>query len=173
MSYPRDLSLVPSEDGGWLLASAPSPEVSAIRGEELLKKSFRLNGGKTLKFSSEEAYEILLSATGNHSDAVRVSLENEAGEKCLITIDYAGRRVVFNRNASGLTDFHKDFPAETFCTLPSVDVDLRLLVDKYSVELFVDGGTYVMTNLVFPEVPYNTIRMKGRAEKVNVQVNAM
>lgn len=173
MSYPRDLSLVPSEDGGWLLASAPSPEVTAIRGEELLKKSFCLNGGKTLKFRSEEAYEIRLSVSDRHGDALSISLENEAGEKCLITIDYAGRRVVFNRNTSGLTDFHKDFPAETFCTLPSADVDLWLLVDKYSVELFVDGGTYVMTNLVFPEVPYNTIRMKGRAEKVNVQVNAM
>ena len=30
-----------------------------------------------------------------------------------------------------------------------------------------------MTNLVFPRSPYNTLRMKGRADKVIVQINAM
>ena len=173
MSYPRDLSLVSTEDGGCLLASAPSPEVTATRGRKLLEKEFSLDGDKTFRFRSEQAYEIRLGISDSNGDTLGISLENEEGQRCVVTVDYSGKRVIFNRNDSGRTDFHGDFPAETFCALPDADADLRLLGDKYSVELFVDGGTYVMTNLVFPDSPYDTIRLEGHAGNLDVRIDAM
>ena len=173
MSYPRDLSLVKEEDGSYILASTPSPEVDAIRGETLLHKSFGLAGKKAFKFQAGEAYEISLRTSGAKSDAIRMVLGNGDGEHADITIDYKESKVVFNRNASGLTDFHKDFPAETSCTLPEGDAELRLLVDRCSIELFVNGGKYVMTNLVFPSSPYNTVRLEGSAKSVELSIASM
>ena len=39
---------------------------------------------------------------------------------------------------------------------------LRLLVDKSSIEVFDGNGEFVMTNLVFPEEPYNRISFNAK-----------
>jgi fructan beta-fructosidase len=41
------------------------------------------------------------------------------------------------------------------------------LVDKCSVEAFLDGGEMAMTNLVFPNEPYREIEFLGDNIKVN------
>lgn len=44
-----------------------------------------------------------------------------------------------------------------------------IFVDKCSVEIFLDGGKVAMTNLVFPNEPYNRMSCyaKGGSYKVN------
>ena len=46
---------------------------------------------------------------------------------------------------------------------------LNIFVDKSSVEIFLDGGKVAMTNLVFPNEPYNRMSSyaKGGSYKVN------
>lgn len=46
---------------------------------------------------------------------------------------------------------------------------LNIFVDKCSVEIFLDGGKVAMTNLVFPNEPYNRMSCyaKGGSYKVN------
>ena len=39
---------------------------------------------------------------------------------------------------------------------------LRIFVDKCSVEIFLDGGKVAMTNLVFPNEPYNSLSFYSR-----------
>jgi fructan beta-fructosidase len=36
--------------------------------------------------------------------------------------------------------------------------DFRIVIDRSSIEIFIDGGRYVMTEQVFPTLPYNEIR---------------
>ena len=38
---------------------------------------------------------------------------------------------------------------------------LRLFIDRCSIEAFDTDGKMAMTNLVFPSEPYNTIKVKG------------
>ena len=46
---------------------------------------------------------------------------------------------------------------------------LDVFVDKCSVELFVDGGRIAMTNLVFPTVPYNHVKVYSEGGKAEVK----
>lgn len=46
---------------------------------------------------------------------------------------------------------------------------LDIFVDKCSVELFVDGGRIAMTNLVFPTVPYNHMKVYAEGGKAKVR----
>ena len=46
---------------------------------------------------------------------------------------------------------------------------LDVFVDKCSVELFVDSGRIAMTNLVFPTVPYNHVKVYSEGGKAEVK----
>lgn len=41
-------------------------------------------------------------------------------------------------------------------------------VDNGSVELFVDGGRVAMTNLVFPNEPYNSLRFYSKGGEMKI-----
>lgn len=48
-------------------------------------------------------------------------------------------------------------------------VQLRIFVDRCSIELFADGGRIAMTNLVFPTRPYDSIRFYSTGEGTKVE----
>ena len=43
-----------------------------------------------------------------------------------------------------------------------------MFVDNGSVELFVDGGRIAMTNLVFPNEPYNSLRFYSEGGEMKI-----
>ncbi|MDE5761475.1 MAG: GH32 C-terminal domain-containing protein, partial [Bacteroides sp.] len=45
---------------------------------------------------------------------------------------------------------------------------LNVFVDKCSVEIFLDGGKIAMTNLVFPNAPYNRMSFYGNGGSYRV-----
>ena len=66
------------------------------------------------------------------------------------------------RTRSGKTDFSIDFPAVTVARAAmGSTVDIRIVVDRSSIEVFGDGGRYAMTNIVFPSEPYDRIVFYG------------
>ena len=53
---------------------------------------------------------------------------------------------------------------------------LDIFVDKCSIEVFVDGGRIAMTNLVFPTLPYNNMKVYaegGKAEVKNLNLHKL
>ena len=62
-------------------------------------------------------------------------------------------------------NYQNDFALGTWAPLNLCEgktYNVRLMVDKCSVEMFVDGGRIPMTNLVFPTAPYNTLQNTTR-----------
>ena len=45
---------------------------------------------------------------------------------------------------------------------------VQVFVDNGSVELFVDGGRIAMTNLVFPNEPYNSLRFYSEGGEMKI-----
>jgi fructan beta-fructosidase len=62
-----------------------------------------------------------------------------------------------------LSDFSQDFPAITVAPVRNLDgkQQLRLFIDRCSVEMFGTAGEWVMTNLVFPTAPYTNISVQA------------
>ena len=60
--------------------------------------------------------------------------------------------------------FSEAFPCETTAPTYGSIRQLRIFIDRCSVEAFDSEGKMAMTNLVFPSEPYNMIKVKGNAK---------
>ena len=154
----RDFTLY-KKDGEYLLKSAPSPEMKQARGEKQSFPSFKVSDTyqiNQLLPQNEGAYEIELSIKNAGASRVILNLLNEKGERIDMYYDVPRQQFVMDRSESGLTSFSKEFPAVTVAPASETDrIQLRLFIDRSSIEVFGEGGEYVMTNRVFPSAPYN------------------
>lgn len=156
------------------LKSTPSPEVKKARGEKVSKPSFNVAGEyevASLLDDNKGAYEVELVIRNQGASKIAFCLLNEKGEKVSMYYDLARRQFVMDRSESGTVDFSKDFPA---VTVAPADTDkeliLRLFVDRSSIEAFGEDGKFVMTNLVFPSLPYNKMRFTSDEKGYTVKL---
>lgn len=144
------------------LKSTPSPEIKKARGEKVSKPSFNVAGEyevASLLDDNKGAYEVELVIQNQGASKIAFCLLNEKGEKVSMHYDLARRQFVMDRSESGTVDFSKDFPAVTVAPADTdKELTLRLFVDRSSIEAFGEDGKFVMTNLVFPSLPYNKMR---------------
>ena len=141
-SVPRDLGLFDYQ-GETYCSVTPSKELLAIRGAKTKKPT--------------EACEIVVDLKGSSE----IILSNTKGEQVVMKYDAAKKTFVMDRRQSGDSAFSDAFAAET--TAPTYgDVrQLRIFIDRCSIEAFDSDGKMAMTNLVFPSVPYDKIQVKG------------
>ena len=69
-----------------------------------------------------------------------------------------------DRRQSGEVSFSPSFAAVTTAPTYGCLKQLRLFVDRSSIEAFDANGRMAMTNLVFPSQPYNKLTIKGKAK---------
>lgn len=69
-------------------------------------------------------------------------------------------------NATGNNRWTEDAASST---ASSKTYHIDIFVDKCSIELFVDDGRIAMTNLVFPTLPYNNIKVYAEGGKASVK----
>lgn len=90
-------------------------------------------------------------------------LFNSKGEEVEMHYNLLDNTFTMDRRNSGATDFSKTFATATSASISAAkEYTLRLLVDKSSIEAFDGNGEFVMTNLVFPEEPYNRISFNAK-----------
>ena len=139
---PRDLG-IKTTGGETILTSIPSKEVTAKRGKKVKQPT--------------EACEIIIDVKGT-ADIV---LSNAKGEQVTMRYDAQKQEFRMNRTKSGDVNFSEAFPCETTAPTYGSIKQLRLFIDRCSIEAFDAEGKMAMTNLVFPSEPYNTIKVKG------------
>ncbi|WP_239469239.1 GH32 C-terminal domain-containing protein [Bacteroides caecigallinarum] len=168
----RDLSLF-KQDGSIFLKSEPCKEMLEARKDGRQIKTVNVAKAETISLSPQSdngAYEVELSINPGKSKEVSFVLSNGKGEKVLMTYDTVKKTLAMDRSKSGEVSFSKDFPAVTEMSLSkSKELKLRLFVDKSSIEAFVDNGKFVMTNCVFPSVPYDMIRFESDGNRYKVK----
>lgn len=101
---------------------------------------------------------------------IALSLVNDQNEKVSMYYDTVRKQFVMDRSASGIVDFSRDFPAVTVAPVEDTNkIHLRLFVDSSSIEAFGEEGKFVMTNLVFPTVPYNKLILESDKDGYTVK----
>ena len=174
-SIPRDLHLM-QLDGETYLVSTPSKEMLDMRGKAVKKGSASNKIIKNLLKQNDGAYEITATLDMQKDGQAQVTLYNNKGEEAVIGFDTAKKEYYFDRTKSGLTSFSDDFACVTRAPLPDADTyQLRIFVDKASIEVFIDpgfghSGVFPMTSLVFPNEPYNNLRVSGRGKLQDITV---
>lgn len=156
------------------LGSKPSAENENMRGKAAVKKN--ISGSKTIsKMFSKPCgtYEVVLTLDDGNAEDVELVLSNTKGEKVCLSYDAAKGTLSVDRRESGDTAFSDQFAAVTTAPVAGSTLsELRLYVDNSSVETFANGGRTVITNLVFPSEPYNSISVKcgGRSKAASLIV---
>lgn len=109
---------------------------------------------------------MVLTLGNDNAGNVELVLSNTKGENVSMMYDAAKGTLSFDRRKSGNVSFSDQFPAVSVAPVVGSKLnELRLYVDNCSVEAFANGGRSVMTNLVFPSEPYNSISVKCDGKK--------
>lgn len=159
-TLPREARLFKAADGQIYLSSEPSPELTALRGSLSLKVRKASVGRKSrtyvLPSANDGVCEIVFDVDARKSGAVEIELSNSDGGKVVMMYDAVAHTLSFDRTKSGVVDFSQDFPAVTVAPTFETDnrISLRIFIDRSSIEVFGNNGNFVMTNLVFPTIPY-------------------
>ena len=141
-SIPRDLGLFQYGEETYV-SVVPSKEMLALRGEKVKKPT--------------ETCEIIVDLKSQ----AEIVLSNTKGEEVAMRYDAQKQTFSMDRTKSGDASFSEAFPCETTAPTYGTIKQLRIFVDRCSIEAFDAEGKMAMTNLVFPSEPYNMIKVKG------------
>ena len=92
-----------------------------------------------------------------------MSFSNDSGDSLVIGFDKKLNQYFIDRRNSGKVNFQNGFAA--IHTAPRISMDskmeLELVLDVSSVELFADGGLTTMTEIFFPAKPYDLLKSQS------------
>ena len=141
-SVPRDLGMFEYK-GEFYVSVVPSKEMLSLRGDKAKQPT--------------EACEIVVDV----KKQAEIVLSNAKGEQIIMRYDAAKQTFSMDRTRSGDVSFSADFPCVTEAPTYGTVKQLRIFIDRCSVEAFDAEGKMAMTNLVFPTEPYNNIKVTG------------
>jgi sucrose-6-phosphate hydrolase SacC (GH32 family) len=151
MSLPRRLSL--REDAhGLCLVQQPLPQLASRRTAHQRHGGFPLDdqtrqwelGGAAMQWEIHARFAL----RGAREFGLRLG---DDAQHTLVGYDAQANAVFVDRSRSGLMTGHPDFGGRRRVTIARAPVlELRILVDNCSVEVFIDDGACVITELVFP-----------------------
>lgn len=174
-TLPREAGLFKNADGQIYMSSAPSPELVNLRDKEIVKVNNKSAGRKkrvfSLPVSNDGVCEILLDLDCRRADSVDIRIANNADESVTLRYNSSDHTLSFDRRHSGIVDFSQDFPAVTVAPTFENDkkISLRIFIDKSSMEVFGNNGKFVMTNLVFPTMPYSTLSISATGGSAKIE----
>jgi sucrose-6-phosphate hydrolase SacC (GH32 family) len=159
LSQSRRLSL--REDAhGLLLVQEPVPQLAARRADHVRHAGMRLDDGTHAWPLAGMPCEIDARFALRDAGEFGLRLGAAGGDHTLIGYDATTASVFVDRSRSGLMTDHPDFPGRRRAPAgPSSELRLRILVDNCSVEVFVNDGAAVLTELVFPATPASTLAL--------------
>lgn len=173
MTLPRTLKLF-SENGNYHLKNYPIESFKSItKSEETINEIF-LN--EVFDYKSDDLMASDISFIGNLKDDFKISFANDKGEHLDILINPDEELMSIDRSQSGIVDFGKDFASKNQIQpyLPKdKEVEFRLIIDKASIEIFVQKGKYVFTNILFATEDYNKLSILSKtAQSIkNFEIN--
>ncbi len=177
MTLPRELKLI-SENNKYIMISEPVKEIQVLRERKTELKSGVITGKLELDSQISESLlpveldlKFSLPATDASTD-FGLELYNSKGENLLIGYDKTKGVFYINRTNAGNSDFSKDFSGvhTSPCLLNGSAVEMHLILDAASVELFAMRGKVAMTEIYFPTEEFSGIRLYSK--NGNVQLDS-
>ena len=144
-SIPRDLGLFTHGEETYVSVK-PSKEMLTLRGNKVKKPT--------------ETCEIVVDM----KNQAEIVLTNSKGEQVVMKYDAAKQTFAMDRTKSGIVNFSEAFPCTTVAPTHGVIKQLRIFIDRCSIEVFDADGKMAMTNLVFPSEAYNEMKVKRHYE---------
>ena len=157
MSIPRELRLAGMGDD-LVLTQTPVREMDALRQVESDSQNV------SVLDTCELSYTITNASNG---DAAVRFLFNGDGE-LTIRWDGADRKLTVDRSKVIQQFIHPDFDTEPSITIPyensAASIDIRLILDRSLIEVFIMSGEYTLTSQIFPDGHLKAIETRTSSE---------
>ena len=157
MTLPRELSLHKERDAYFLKNYPIKSYENQYEKSEAIQED--LSAG-ALVFENIDLNQTDISFKVSLDENLQVQMRNSKNEALIFYIDTTSNDLILDRTHSGLVDFEKSFGATVHkqSYIPQKElVEIRIITDQSSVEVFVDKGRYVFTEQIFPTENYNTL----------------
>ncbi|MBL7699305.1 MAG: glycoside hydrolase family 32 protein [Chitinophagaceae bacterium] len=148
MTVPRDLALEKVGDK-YYVTSAPSKELNNLESLQgtITNNKFKLSGAAALRITADtiESFSIILS--------------NDSAQKVVVGYDKNANQYYIDRTQSGRISFEKGFASRSVAPRLSTagKMNMALIIDVASVEMFADNGLTVMTGIFFPDKDFTEV----------------
>jgi fructan beta-fructosidase len=144
MSIPRRLSIIDDAAG---LSIKQEPVSAPLRSEHGSISSSESGIATNVQ---KPPFELDLQFENSADQVFGLRVYSDDKDWGEIGFDRANSVFYFDRTKSGIA-IARDFPARTTAPLaPNRPYDLKLIVDRSSIEAYAQNGTIAMTNLIFP-----------------------
>ena len=163
LTIPRELHLKHIGEKIFL-TSKPVAELSVIQSLPKIAKNITLK--KSIDISTllgKIKFPCSVNVTTAAANNFLIILSNNLGEELVIGFDKTANQYFIDRTKSGNTAFAKDFAAKHVAPrlTDNAAIKITMIIDVSSIELFADDGLTVMTEIFFPNQPYNQIRLQS------------
>ncbi len=162
-TLPRDLKLK-HIGNDIFVTSQPVSEIASIQSKPILLQNIKVSKNTDIgKQTGKIKFPCRINLSINKINNFSLVLSNELGEQLVIGFDKKQNQYFIDRSISGKTDFQKDFAAKHVAPrlTDNATMKISLIIDVSSVELFADNGLTAMTEIFFPNQPYNQIHLQA------------
>jgi len=162
MTLPRELRLK-RVGNDLFIASKPLAELSKIQAKPIIAQNIRVTNSIDLaKKTGKVKLPCRINLTLDEIKDFSLVISNNAGEEIVIGYDQKQNQYFIDRTKSGKTDFQNDFAARHVAArlTDNTKMNISLIIDVSSVELFADDGLTVMTSIFFPNKQYTKIHVQ-------------
>jgi len=163
----------PSKEEGWLhqltcirelhfanakLYQRPARELQALRSDYQL---FELPAAveQQVTVAKERSVELQMTLSWLAGETVSLHFMNNDNSYCCLSLDSLRQKIVLDRSLALATDGEKvrelDMPNQD-------DIQLQILIDQSSIEIFINDGEFVMTAVVFTEPGQSRLKLVSR-----------
>ncbi|MEZ4969507.1 MAG: glycoside hydrolase family 32 protein [Flavobacteriaceae bacterium] len=165
MTLPRKLTLR-KVNGSLELINYPLDSFNEIRVlGNVEKRAIDPKSDRSLNFDHFNSSEVKFRTA---SRVFGLEFRNSLGETLNLILDGQNQQFVLDRTKSGKTVFNEDFANNVqtmpIPNLPNGEYEIRILMDWSSLEVFINGGQYVMTSQIFPNEFYKTLVISNPTE---------
>ena len=158
-TVPRDLGIQKVADH-YYVTSRPVEELSLLKTKTKLIENVEIGEydlGKNIGSFNGTA---MIKISSDQLASFSFTLSNTLGEKLIAGYDKTANEYFIDRANSGKTGFEEKFAGRH--TAPRLSdkagTNITLIIDRSSIELFADDGLSVMTDIFFPNKPYDQMR---------------
>ncbi|MGI8951328.1 MAG: glycoside hydrolase family 32 protein [Chitinophagaceae bacterium] len=163
MTIPRELKLK-QVGKDIFVTSEPVDELNKIQPNSVTLKDISVN--KSFELSQKTGKIILPCRLDFSLEKIAdfsIIISNNFGEQIMIGYNKNKNQYFIDRTKSGKVDFYKAFAEKHIAPrlAETNTINLSLILDVSSVELFADDGLTVMTETFFPSKPYDRVSIQS------------
>ncbi len=169
MTLPRELSLRKNGEIYKVIQKPVKELDSYFSNKENIQNVIGIGDGLKEYKINKSYLELVLNIERLDATQFGIILHHTEEYFTKITFDSTENTVVLDRKSSGVIDFSESFSYRQAVKIGNVnDIQLHMVIDSSSIELFVNEGEYALTSLIYPDKPCEYISIFAVDGKIKI-----